>query len=268
MTTRHVSAQNDYPFHPVPESLRDVAKGVLDVYFVIQGDPTSVWEGGSSSSSEEEQIELYQKIALIRYEQMGSVTKYTFRANYDIRFWDITFSVPNTGGELGQVTNDDGSDCRAVLVYNSDFIMQATADICLWVEPGRSQFYTEQVDSISFFNIWRCNGVEDSSSSIEVMSLDPASMSLNIVDGYNTEVAYDSSLEITGGTGLGKGIIPDAGNTGPECQSSSAAEVELEDVVTVVNGIVPDSGNIPVRVVGAIGLQRSEGKLEILIRNQ
>jgi hypothetical protein len=268
MTTRHVSAQNDYPFHPVSDALRPVALGILDVYFVIQGQETGIVSEESSSSAQESDQVLLQTVYLISYLVTGPLTKYTFRAFYGNRYWDMTFSVPNTGGELGQVNNDDGSDCRAVLIYNSDLIMQATADISLQVEPGRAQFHTEQVDSMSFFNIWRCSGVEDASSSLSVLEIGSPAMELDMVDGHNTQLAYESSLEIIGGVGLGKGIIPDAGNTSPECQSSSEAETDLEDVVTVINGILPTNGNIPVRVEGSIGLQRAPGRLELLIRNQ
>lgn len=269
MTTRHVSAQNDYPFHPVSDALRPAALGILDVYFVIQGRETGTISEESSSSDQECDQALRQTVHLIAYVVSGSVTKYTFRAFHDNRYWDVTFSVPNAGGEIGQVNNDDGSECRAVLIYNSDLIMQATAGTSLQVEPGRAQFHTEQVDSISFFNIWRCNGAEDPASSLSVLEIgSSAEMSLDMVDGYNTQLAYESSLEIIGGVGLGKGIIPDAGGTSPECQTSSEAETELEDVVTTVNGLLPNNGNIPVRVVGSIGLQRSPGRLELLIRNQ
>lgn len=274
MTTRHVSAQNDYPFYPVPDALKPVAKGILDVYFVIQGDETGNIPHDSSSDSSSHQGELpdsrVQRVYLRRYEDLGATTRYIFRAVHGDRYWDVTFTVPNTGGDLGQVSNDDGSACRAVLIYNSDFIMHATADITLMVEPGRAQFHTEQVDTLGFYNIWRCAGAEDSESSIEVLTLGSSGedMSLNMIDGHNTVLTYESSLEIIGGVGLGKGITPDAGNTAPECQSSSEEEINLEDVVTTINGLVPENGDIPIQVIGSIGLQRSVGRLELLIRNQ
>jgi hypothetical protein len=149
--------------------------------------------------------------------------------------------------------------------------MQATASIDLLVEPGRAQFHTEQVDSLSFFNIWRCNGEESSESSIEVLALGTSSaeeMSLELIDGYNTSLNFDESLSIVGGVGLGQGIAPDLGNTGPACSSLSEEVLDLDDVVTTINGILPEAGDIPIGVVGSIGVQRSEGRIELIIRNQ
>ena len=277
MTTRHVSAQNDYPFYDVPEALRPVAFGILDVYFVIQGRETGILNGEESSSSdssaEPDSISpLVQIVVLHKYEDLGGSTKFTFRASSGNRYWDVTFTVPQTAGDISQVNNDDGSDCRAVLIYNGDLIITGSQDwVGLGVEPGRAQFHTEQVDSLAFFNIWRCNGSEESDSSVEVLSLGQSSgeMELDLADGYNTVLAFDSSLEIIGGVGLGQGVVPDAGNTAPGCeQSSSEQELDLDDVVATINGIVPDAGDIPIGVVGSLGIQRTEGRIEFIIRNQ
>jgi hypothetical protein len=275
MTTRHVSAQNDYPFHPVSDALRPVAKGILDVYFVIQGayQTFSTDTSSAEESSSEELVapDLAQLVRLIHYEDLGTTTRYTFRAEEGLRYWLITFTVPNTGNDIGQVSNDDGSECRAVLIYNSDLVMQATASVNLLVEPGRAQFHTEQVDSLNFFNIWRCNGEESSDSSLEVLSLPGDSsgeMSLELINGYNTEWTYDDSLEVVGGVGLGLGVVPDAGNTAPGCSSSAEDPLDLTNVVATINGILPTDGNIPIQVSRSIGKQRSAGRIELIIRNQ
>jgi hypothetical protein len=273
MTTRHVSAQNDYPFYMVPDALRPLAQGILDVYFVIQGPESGFMTGTSSSSSEEaeEPPELLEQVRLVQYDNLGTTTRFTFWAISGNRYWVITFTVPHTGGDIGQVSNDDVSDCRAVLIYNADFITLASGTDILQVEPGRAQFHVEQVNTLEFYNIWRCNGVETPESSNEVLKLGASSsgpMELALVNGYNTVVSYESSLEIAGGTGLGLGIVPDIGNTAPGCSSSGEEDLELEDVVTTINGILPEAGNIPLQVSRSVGKQRSPGRLELLIRNQ
>ena len=163
MTTRHVSAENDYPFVPVLDTGDAAAVGgILDLYFVVQGQPTGFEEGSSSSSGEEEELERVHEIHLVSYSVSGPVTTYTFEAQENNEIWEITFDVPNTAADTGQVYNTDSTSCRAVLVFNSDTVVDAgSASVHIKVEPARAQWHTESVDSLNFLNIYRCNGVED-----------------------------------------------------------------------------------------------------------
>ena len=280
MTTRHVAADTDYPFVPVlsdADSL--IVGGILDLVFTIQGPPTDIGTSSSSTSSSSEPDQpsvLTRDVYLIHYAVQIMNTVFSFRAvelGDPNKTWDITFTVPNNTdpGKIAMATNDDGGDSRAVLIYSSDKVIAATGDCMIRVEPGRSQFYTEAVTALSFWNIARCAGVEDSSSSVEVLTTGSSSAtSLNWEDGYNTVVSYENSLLLTGGVGLGLGVVPDVGNTVVCEESSTSAEsLEFDDYVSVVNGILPDgTGDLPIVRSNSIGVKRTRGRLELLIRNQ
>ena len=211
-------------------------------------------------------------MSLVACAVIGTDTEFTFRAKQDGDSWVIKFLVPNNLGTTGQVYNNDSSDCRAVLIFNSALIMkQGGAYTDIPVEPARAQWHTELVTSLGFHNISRCGGSEDPGTVLDVLLLAQGSsgsedMSLSIIDGYNTEWEYsDSSLSLTAAAGIGQGVSPGYGDTGPMC--SSGEEITLDsDAITVINGITPDNGNIDIAISSGFVLQRSRGRIEIGVR--
>jgi hypothetical protein len=187
----------------------------------------------------------------------------------------VTFDVPNDSASgTGQVANNDGSDVRAVLIYNADKIIDAgTGSVAIEVEPGRAAWHTEKVDQIIFKNIARCNGVEDDSTLLTVdMFPDGEPISTEIVipfeDGYNTTVRYvDDALVFTGGTFFGRGLSPNLGDT-VICESSSSTStflsISANDLITTINGVKPVNGNIPIAVSRSMGKNQIDGALEII----
>ena len=328
MTTRHVSAENDYPFQftgldTAGSDNPDVgiAAGILDLYFIIQGEPTRAGDTGSSSAAPELPL-IYlsaYKVTDTAFEHThgdpphgggtphptGTVTEFVFDAVIGSNVWEIKFRVPNKssteklrldgeirddpGAILGQVYNDDDTSCRAVLVFNSDKITtfggigETIPSLVDWtdppsgtrtmipVEPGRAQWHVEQVDDLNFFNIDRCNGVENEDSSWPVVFEEQSSNSdtdivVDWVDGYNCElVASSGSLEFVVAAGIGAGTSPDYGDTG-SCSSLSGDANVLDDAVLVINGVPPVNGDIPLATSPEIGIQRSRGLIELVIR--
>lgn len=267
MTTRRISTQNDYPFVPeVPVALKPVAFGVLDIFFVVQGSPAGVFPSSSSS----EIGDCIHDLVLIGYSATGAVTEFVFRAQEENRYWDVTFDVPNSSnpGQIGAVYNTDGSECRAVLFYNSDDVVAGSSSVHMEVEPGRAEWHTEVVEALQFYNIDRCGSVEDEEVWIEVL-IPASSSSGGLVypweDGYNCEVSFeDGVLQFQVYRGAGKGISPDFGNTNLSCESGSSSGT-VQSVV-IVNGISPVNGDIPLVVSNSLGKQRSTGKVEIVAK--
>lgn len=270
MTTRHVSGEVDYPFVPeLPSFERAISSGILDVYFVIQGDPSFVTTTSSSSSApasssvpDEGCEEPAKTVHLISLTASGADTIFTFHAVEGNKTWVITFTVPNINADTGQVDNDDSTDVRGVFIYNSGNIPTGSSEVNMEVEPTRVQWHTEIVDSITFKNIARCNSVEDSDTLITVHAIaddDP----LNVEDGYNTEVSYeDGILSFNAEQGIGKGEAPDLGNS----EGCSEEDPTESQVITTINGISPINGNISINVSNRFGKQRTRGRLEIISR--
>lgn len=256
MTTRRVSADTVYPF--VPPSAEPAIAGILDIYLVVQGPGDT----GSSSSSGPDRVDLVGYDA----DTVPGTTTFLFQACSGARTWSIGFDVPRGLGGTGSITNNAGTECYGVLVFDAEKVLASgAAPASAEVEPGRTQWYVEQVDSIAFYNTWRCAGIESGSSSMAEASYG-ADMTINFEDGYNCTVQCSSgSLEFTAGVGLGKGIAPDYGDTASECSSAQALDY-LRDVVTTINGIAPVDGNIPIRTSPLIGIQRSTGRIELIIR--
>lgn len=265
MTTRHVSAEVDYPFIPeLPAFERSVSSGILDLWFIIQGEPsyTETASSASASSSAPVVCDTTPLVRLIGYTASGADTIFTFHAIKDLSTWVITFTVPNTGAETGQVDNDDTTAVHAVLIFNSDNIPSSgSADVEMEVEPARAQWHTEVVDTITFKNIYRCSSIEDDSvlSTIYTVS---SSSPLHIENGHNTEISFeDSILTFTAEQGIGQGVSPDIGDA-----SDCPAAAFDDQVVTTINGVSPVSGNIPIGVSNRLGKQRSTGRLELIAR--
>jgi len=200
MTTRHVSAENDYPFQGVLSDPDAAAvAGILDLYFIIQGSATGsgTTESSSSSSSAAPVVPLIQ---LSSYTVGGSETEFMFDAVSGSNIWEIAFSVPNTGASLGQVYNDDATSCHAVLIFNSDKIATSGGgSTSIPVEPGRAQWHVEQVDDLSFFNIDRCNGVENEDSSWPVFEEQSSSSdsSTAVIGCFSCDPPLDFTYALT-----------------------------------------------------------------------
>lgn len=274
MTTRHVSAETDYPFEPdLSETQQLIVGGILDLYFVVQGPPSSE-ESSSNSSSEPGPCEVVdRRVYLEYYEILGAITRFGFACRAGDMQWDVVFDVPNTGGATGQVRNTDDTDVDAVLLYNTDNITDTDlggADFPE-VEPSRAQFHIEQVDTISFLNIGRCAGSEYPDQLFTVLELEPGSSSgdvfldLDLEDGYNCEVEQASGeVVFSGQLDAGEGLAPDFGDTIPSC--SENPEDVLEEIITNINGLAPVNGDIPINVSRGLGTQRVPGRVEVIPR--
>jgi hypothetical protein len=279
MTTRHVSAENAYPF--VPPVLVTAADGILDLYFVIQGEPTSYASSSSSSASGAPAASHadFLQVSLVSYVAGAGTTTYTFEALFNARIYEIVFVVPHTGG-TGQVSNTDATAVSAVMIFNTDKIIKAgSSSVQLEVEPSRAQWHVEDIQSIEFLNIAREAGVEDPTTLIPVRSFS-SSDDIEFEDGYNTEVGFDGGTELSfiGGLALGKGLAPGFGETTSSASSTSGSSESQSsissgaippaqvDAVSTVNGFIPVSGRIAVTVSQSLAIQRSVGLLEILGR--
>ena len=260
MTTRHVSAQIPYPFEePAVVGTRAILAGILDAYFFIQGAPTGTDPGDRA----------YPYVKLVNIAPIGLIYRYTFEAVADGELWTLWFDLPTTGG-MGQVQNSDGTDCTAVLIFDTALLYsgpgQAMAE---YIEPGRTEWHNERLLLLQTFNIARNNGVENDSILIPVV--DYAGGTIRVADGYNTEISFNGTdLVWLAGTGLGKGRAPAFGNTGAGSSSGSSSSTtpgpQLQDYVSVVNGIRPQSGDIPVEVSPSLGIRREVGRLEIQVK--
>jgi hypothetical protein len=242
-----------------------ITDGILDLYFIIQGTPTSVWTVGSSSSSSVSPAApeipfIYLSNYYVcdtqwehLYDPLGSHppvwplvhgpndwgsqnTVFTFTAVHGFNTWEIVFIVPNRattdklrtdgvirgpelglpgtvgasdeGACLGQVYNSDNTECHAVLVFNSALILTsegphlpAGVDTAMIpVEPGRAQWHVEQVEDLNFFNIDRCNGVENEDSSWPVVfpeEEESAGSSTVVVDCNDCDPPLDLIYTVT-----------------------------------------------------------------------
>lgn len=274
MTTRHVSNQVTYPF--VTPILEDEIKGILDIYLVIMGAPDSI-------------VGVFEtdiRAELIEVDDQGATTKYTILAYKGYGVWDFEFIVPHVG-DTGQVQNTVGNDCIGTFIYNANNVYQGGGTIATdyVLEPSRSQFHTEQVNSIIFQNVCRQSGIEDFTTLVDVIEFTDISPFTNSVvipfeNGYNTVVRYDEdtdTLSITAEQGTGKGQSPDYGDVdgcGVSGSSSSGSSVSGSSsgcerdsaFVRVINGLIPINGDIPINVSQSLSLNIAKGRVEILAR--
>lgn len=297
MSTRHVSAENDYPFVPaLGEDDQIAVGGILDVYFVIQGDA-----GSDSSSDSSSQAKGNQAIFLESWTYtpglVGGLPSNTapgeaiflFRAYEDDRVWDISFTVPMPSSvpvtspspaaltyvqapSVGRVFQGIGTGCSGVLLFNSDMILTnhrrtgsaASAVVSVQVEPARAQWHTEQVSSIALFNTYRCGDTEDFADETLVADV---SSSLDLADGYNCELSVEEGVvQITALREAGLGLAPELAGNADACALSEADVGFSRETISVVNGVVPTAGNIVVEVSKGFGKRRTVGKLELIIR--
>lgn len=262
MTTPKPSLQGIYPFTPpVSDADASYCRGILDLFFVIQGDPTGVYGGPVYESSGAEEYVL--PFVHLRQVTPGvSDVTYTFWAVEGSSYWEIVFVVPLTGG-MGQVRNSDATDCSAVMIFDTELTYRgAPVSVELRVESGRTEWHTERLEQIELFNIWRQRGVERLNVLIPFTTL---SGLIELFNGYNTEWQYSSgntTLAVTADAGLGKGRCPDYGDT----VAGGSSESGLESLVTTINGIAPRGGDIPVETSPSLGLQRAPGRLTIVVK--
>jgi len=274
MTTRHLSVDGVYPFIGIDNE--PAIEGIKDVYFVLQGDPTVAMDPNDTDT----------RVRLIQVQDLGSSTQYTFQAVRDTRRWIVTFIVPHNVG-TGQVVNEPGPKTKAVLIFNSDQIYQGggVLNVDIVVEPSRAQWHVSKVQSMSFYNICRENGVEDTSDLIPVLILtDPEPygdpLVIPLEDGFNSEVTYDpdiNELTILVDQGIGKGPCPDFGDTvcadgiaGSSGSSGGSSEEPIvpdqENVVSVINGLVPVDGNLDIQVSRSLSINTAVGLVEIIAK--
>jgi hypothetical protein len=266
MTTPHTSADNAYPFifGPLPVE----ARGIVDLWFVVQGPPDRVVDNSSSSGA----LDPHSIMLVLTSPQVG-YTEYKFVIAKDIYRWDVFFQVPHDTPGTGIVQNEQPSSVQAVLTYNENNILKTGSPIIAFqvVEPARVVFYHEVVSSVTFQNISRCNGVE-STDREDVLALGPGDADIEIGDGYNCELSGDSeqlTLNASNGAGLGNAPSVVFGNTeGCEESSSSGVPTSGQEVslVRTVNGITPADGNLVVSTSRLVGKEKAVGKLTLIVR--
>jgi len=243
MSTRHESVQGPYPFiTPATAEGISVSVGVLDVYLIIQGPPTFTGP-----------LVPRNIVELINYIPAGSSSELTFQASKGINRWLIQFTVPNDlqGNLIGEVSDNATNNCQGVVVFHSVDLDSALVTYAeeMEVEPSRTEWHVEQVGSLTFENIERCQGVEDDGVIIPVTTV--AGGTLKLEDGYNMRVRFKDGISFLARTDVGKGLAPDLGD------SASCPPVvgEEDEFVTTINGLSPINGNIPLLTTNSLGIQ-------------
>jgi len=261
MSTRHLSTEGPYPFiPPLTGNIRALAAGIVDMYVIIQGDPT-----GNGAAVP------YPVTTLVSAVAAGPGAVLTFRStSASGDFWDYTFTIADFAqdGVIEQITPVGGT-VSGMLVFKSDRLSEAsypeTPDA--EVEPARVQWQVEQTASLLFRNITRCNSVEDDQTLVDILHTSELSEDiLQFANGYNTKVSIeDDVLVFEAGAGFGKGRMPNLGNT----DTGACPEPDLNAVVAGVlsiNGLLPNNGDIPLSVSSALYIERKPGR--ILIRKR
>lgn len=272
MTTRHTSAENEYPFENGGQGLPEAAQGIVDLWFVVHGPPTHPVPPFSSISSSGGigQPDPVDSTHLIAVEAFATYTEYTFRIRRDGWGWQVDFQVPHDSPGTGTVQNVDQSVVSAVITYNENNILKTGSSLeNLRVEPARTVYYHEAVAKINFLNKRRCEGVETEDLE-EVKVLLPGE-DLDIGDGYNMTLSIeDGELTLDGGNGNGLGNAPSVAFGDTEgCEgSSSGSPVVSEEVslVRTVNGITPADGNVVVATSRLVGKEKANGRLTLIVR--
>lgn len=263
MSTRHISAEGDYPFvPPLTGSIQDLAKGLLDMYIVIQGSPS-----GSGPAIDYPTTTLQSAVA------SGAGCILTFRSTFtDGSYWEYTFTVTDFSidGTIEQLS-PVGGDVTGMLVYTATRLSEVTYPVntVSEIEPARVQWHVESTAEILFQNITRCNSVEDEDTLVDVLNTNELGDDvIRIEDGYNTKVSLvEGSLVFEGGAGLGKGRMPDLGNTDTGVCPEPALDAVVEGVLTI-NGLLPENGNIALEVSKELYLERTPGRILVKKRQQ
>jgi len=267
MPSRKISSQTAYPFIPNLTPAEELlAKGIVDIYLVIQGAPDTASSLPSLSGSSS----FIQEVFLVSYSAGAGVTTYTFKAFQNTDTWILSFDVPNTPGQIGEVTYTGPGDSHGVLVFNSDEVpTSGVGNISMEVEPARTQWHTEAVSSVSFYNIARCNSVEDFSKLRLIgaaSSSSPQGDVLSFSDGYNAVVSRQGDvITLTGVPAGGLGRAPTLGDTPGECTASSSSPLPLS-VVSTINGITPVGGDIVLEVAGGLGVGRGPAVINVIVQ--
>ena len=100
MSTRHVSAENQYPFIS-SETLPEGAQGIVDLWFVVHGAPLPDpgYVGSSSTVTATHPI----RTELVSAEAGVSTTVYTFFIYHYGGFWMTQFTAPHTGTGITKI---------------------------------------------------------------------------------------------------------------------------------------------------------------------
>ena len=262
MTTRHVSAHGEYPFIPGTYSAGlDVLHGILDLFITVRGTPT-----GSGAPITDPIVKLVSTTAA------GSDMTLSFKAterNGD--FWDFDIDIlgADTAGSISQALSNNAY-VYAIAIYDTTFFANnfvSTAGIDATVEPSRTQWQTEAIESIVFENITRCNSVEDTGTIVTVQTINAVDVDpeIKVSNGYNTEMTYeDNQLALVAGIGLGEGTAPTYGNTDTVgCPEPDPEEI---DGIFSINGLLPVDGNIDLSTSSDLYFNKSTGVIEVIKR--
>lgn len=255
MPSRNVSNETFYPFVPdrTNTDAFSVMEAVKDVFFVVQGTPTAFLGGN-----------VVPQAFMTAVTLLG--TKYTlsfvtYQGDYS---WEFQFDVNENEG-IVEASVSPGSDVRGVMIVDTDALTEYLIPVPIEVEPARAIWNTEQIDSITFANIRRLDGVEDASVEVDILTLNTDPIVVSLEAGHNTEwsVDDDGAAVLTVAEGIGLGRNEDYGDT----VAGGAEPIDADNIVRVVNGIQPIVGDIPVTVSASMSIETSKGLVEIVRRS-
>jgi hypothetical protein len=254
---RHFSSQGDYPFVPILSGdIKTFAASILDIYIVIQGEPTDTTTPVD-----------YPITYLMSATEASNEVTLNFRSIYiNGDYWDYTFILPDVTIKGDIITVGSlGGYVSGVLSYKTPISTSLfPINTPLEIESARVQWHIEFIEAIVFQNITRCNSVEDTDTLIDILNIqDLPTDVIKFKDGYNCVVSYeDNNLTFTASQGIGKGKMPNLGNTNPEmCEEPTINS--LPDGVYVINGLLPVNGDIPLEVSSALYIDKEPGSIKI-----
>jgi hypothetical protein len=262
MTSRHVSTQGEYPFIPGSAAAGlEVVNSVLDLFVVVRGTPT-----GSAAP-------VANPTVILLSTAVGATDMtLSFRATErNGEYWDFDIVIPNANvPDVTSQVQSNSTEVYAVAIYDTTRLADnfiATPGINAIVEYSRTEWQTEAIESIEFENITRCNSVEDEMTTVSVQIINAAdpNPTIRLADGYNTELSFEGNqLTLTAGIGLGEGPAPDYGNTDPVgCPEVDPSEI---DGVFVINGLLPENGNIDLSTSSGLYFNKTAGQIQVLKR--
>ena len=247
-----LSNETPYPFTPaISDADLPAIAGILDAYLVVAG-AASVLPVAVASP----------EVTLTSVTISGASIVYSFRADYGLQRYVNTITIPRSGG-IQQVTTT-GYPLITLLVDTERLPTSSYPGITAVVEPSRVVWDHEVVASLTFKNVRRSSGVENFNTLLTVLTLSPGPGNpgtLRLIDGYNTEFRYtDGELLLNVDAELGQGASLDYGNT------AESPVVDTRPILQCVNGLLPLSGDIPIYLSDALGIETGDGTLTITRR--
>lgn len=207
MGSRKESAEVLYPFTPSVEAYRDKVKGILDIFFVAD-------TAGSSTSTVNPNYNPYHTV-LDSIHTTATENTYTFHIHSPGHKLVRTFRVPVTGGIMRVASQESGLSWMLLNAGRVYAIAGTITNMDALVEPARTVYHLEKVNSIRLVNEYRDYDPRTRLDSISnhpdhtVFYTPDEDSVLSLVDGYNCALDYDEKkgiLYINGGPGLGKGL--------------------------------------------------------------